>query len=780
MKRPLAGLAILFGAGVWTGSVTEWAVEWGWGCAAGLLAAFFLLRQRLPFVFALVFVAGAVAHRDATSSRDPRDVANLLPRQSHRAEVRGVVRSDPTGRSSFFLEVEAVRLIASAEDLPAWTPATGRLFVRLRAVRPVAYGDVVEFSASVRAPRPPRNPGEFDQVTWLARQRVQRVATVWPRDRWVVVASERGNPVVAQALRLRTRLEAALHAGLEGEPGLAGVLAGMVIGERAEIPPDVYTAFQRTGMVHVFAVSGWNVALVTLVVVTALRVAQVPQRVCGIVTMPLLAMYVLATGAQPSAVRALVMACVWLGGWVLVRPPDLLNSVAAGALAILVWDPLQLFDGGFVLSFVVVLSLVLLTPPIERPLQRLIARDPLVPEELLPPWYRPWQRRGRTLVQWLSGSVAAWMGLLPVLPHYFHLFTPISILGNVLAVPILGIITALGMVVLLAHPVWPWLAATFNNANYALLTILINGVEWLATVPFGYRFVGAPAFWLSALYGAVLLAAARWPVAWYGVPALGVALFIPWPVERAVEVTVVDLNRGGAIFVNVPGEADDFLVDGGDAVTGTRVVVPVLRAAGVDRLGAVVLSRADKNHAAGLQVVAAELPVGRAFHAGLWSRSAAYAEWLADCRARGIELEKWRAGMEEGLVHVFHPATGAAADRSEDQVLVIGVEFGPTRVLLAGDASAEVLTEIQDAVRDYRPQIVVQGMDGASWPEFRDFLMEVRPEWAVICRPPPSRFHPRRELPEPPVPILRTDDTGAVTLRLTKKGYAIKTMLPGG
>jgi competence protein ComEC len=378
----------------------------------------------------------------------------------------------------------------------------------------------------------------------------------------------------------------------------------------------------------------------------------------------------------------------------------------------------------------------------------------------------------------VAGSTAACVGLVPLMAEYFHLFTPVSVLANVVVVPVLGVIMSVGLLAILTYPVGPVLAEIFNNANYALLLAMMEVVQWISEWPAGHWCVRAPPVWLSAAYYAGLLAAARWPAAWLGLPLLTAALFLPWPPERAVEVTIMDVSRGGAIFVDAPGERADFLVDGSDAAGGARVVVPCLRTAGVDRLAAMVLTRADQNHAAGLSAVAAAVSVERAFHAGLWSRSAAYAEWLADCRRRGIPLEKWRRGVEWGLVRVFHPPPAGAAARSEDQALVLGLEFGPTRVLLVGDASAAVLSAIAPLVQAYRPQVVVQGAGGASWPEFREFLMSVRPEQAVICRPPPTRFHPRRELPDPPVPVWRTDDSGAVKVRLTRSGYRIQTMLP--
>src|SRR5262249_43424165 len=154
----------------------------------------------------------------------------------------------------------------------------------------------------------------------------------------------------------------ALHAGLEDQSQIAGMLTGMTIGERAEIPPETYGEFQQDGVFHVFAINGLHVGIVTGILVILLRIVRIPRRWCALVAIPLLTLYVWATGAHAGAVRALVMASVWLIGWMLVRPVDLLSATAAAAGVLLIFDPSQFFDSGFLLSFTVVLALVLLVP----------------------------------------------------------------------------------------------------------------------------------------------------------------------------------------------------------------------------------------------------------------------------------------------------------------------------------------------------------------------------------------------------------------------------------
>ena len=164
---------------------------------------------------------------------------------------------------------------------------------------------------------------------------------------------------------------------------------------------------------HIFAISGLHIALIAGILISLVRVLQVPQAGSGALVIPLIRFYTAATGWQPSAVRATVMMSVIIGGWALRRPGDLLNSLAAAGGLILLWDPRQLFQASFQLSFFVVLSIALLLPPLEKLRDQWLRVDPFVPLEVLPRW----QQRGHAALRWLTTAVAtstaAWLGSLP-------------------------------------------------------------------------------------------------------------------------------------------------------------------------------------------------------------------------------------------------------------------------------------------------------------------------------------------------------------------------------
>jgi competence protein ComEC len=806
LKRPLAGLVVAYGAGIWIGSLAAWPVMGMFAATIVLIVAFLLLRKTrfsLLLLIAAVFASGILGYRRAVTISSPIDITRLIGSRDQSAELQGLIVTDTgyhqtpasetdTDRLRFTLELKAVR------GIDQWQSATGRILVFVndgRTNEPLHYGDLINFASVMRVPEPSRNPGAFDWGAWLGRNGIHFTATIRRDDRLDVEARNQGNPVIALSLRLSEYLERALRVGLENEPKVAGALAGMVIGDRSEIPTETYKDFQRTGVFHVFAINGLHVGLVTGIVLLVLRLARIPRRWCALLAVPVLILYVFATGAHPGAVRALIMACALLVGWMLVRPADTLNSLAGAALAILVYDPTQLFGSGFQLSFSVVLAIVTLTPRIEPRLMGVIATDPLLPEEFVPNWRKkltPWLRR---VVQLLSCSVAAWLGLVPLMALYFNLFTPISIVANLLVIPLLGCIIALGLLAALAHAASMWLALTLNNANSFFIAVMVRGVEWLGAVPFGHRFVRAPPLWFVWVYygiGVLVLGQRisvkyRRLIAAIAVPVMIVALFMHDGPSNKVELTVLSLSDGTAIFARVLGGHHDLLIDGGGGWDGMHVVVPFLRSEGVNRLPATVLTCGDKAHAAGLTVVASEVGAQEAVWSGILSRSKYCSEWIDQIKARAIPLRAVKAGDELGFtpnvhIRVLNPPPGIVASRADDNALVLAIEFGPTRVLLMSDAGETVEKRLLKDNADLHAQIIVKGQHGKESSCTADFLDAVHPETVVqIVNTGDSHRYPepalRDRCAQRNITLLRTDDSGAVTIRLMPNGCEVHTFL---
>src|SRR5262249_11125289 len=150
------------------------------------------------------------------------------------------------------------------------------------------------------------------------------------------------------------------------------------------------------------------------------RAVGIPCSISGLILIPLIWFYVVLTGWFASAIRATVMLTIVIIGWVLKRPGDVINSLFAVVLIILAWDPQQLFQAGFQPSFVVVLCIILILPPLHKYLEQLLAPDPLLPKKL----HRRWPPIIRVPVWFVADvlvtSFAVWVGSILLVAYYFN------------------------------------------------------------------------------------------------------------------------------------------------------------------------------------------------------------------------------------------------------------------------------------------------------------------------------------------------------------------------
>jgi ComEC/Rec2-related protein len=182
-------------------------------------------------------------------------------------------------------------------------------------------------------------------------------------------------------------------------------------------------------------------------------------------------------------VRATVMALAILLAWRLGRPLNALGCWSIAFLAMLVWSPIVLLDPGAQLSFGVVLGLILIAPPLYRRMAGFFRPDPFLPDSLMTVWQKreeAFWSRGSAL---LAASIAATLVSEPITALDFYQVTPISIVANLLVVPLAGLITVVGTISVVSSLVLPPLAALFNNANWVFAKLLILIVAFFAHEP---------------------------------------------------------------------------------------------------------------------------------------------------------------------------------------------------------------------------------------------------------------------------------------------------------
>jgi ComEC/Rec2-related protein len=607
---------------------------------------------------------------------------------------RGVITTEPTAstspsrralaRTSFTLSVDGWRptggrLFGAAIDAP-WQPARGLVACTLLG-RPgdLATGDRIEFAGAIAPPMPPLAPGELDFPATDAQQGIYEEATI-PPPAWR--RTEQGAAFWSQlSFRARDWAYRQLHLGLEDDPSTADFLAGMLIGYRQEIPAEIEQDFRRTGTLHVFAVSGQNIAEMLVVLIVLLQLCGLVRWRWAWATAPLVLLYCLLTGSAASAIRATVMALAVLLAWRIGRPLGALACWSLTFLAMLVWHPATLLDPGAQLSFGVVLGLILLGPPLFRPLSNYFRPDPFLPRDLVPLWARReewfWQR----LSLLLAASVAAALVSEPITAVAFHQITPISVFANLVVVPAAGLITVVGTIALFVSALSPWLAGLLNNANWLFARLLILFVHWLAHEP------GA------SINVADLRAAPA--------PALLVA-----PVQDT-----------GCLLVRLPG-GGAWLVNAGREAPARFLTSRLLQFEGVNRLDAFVLAQRGVADNGGADVIARDFPPARLILPGSATRSPLEKDLPGVVALAQVKPEGWTDGSAAELapgwsVEALNPPGGDLRTQAQDRALALLFRADGGTLLWAGKLSPAAQAQLLTAHPGLRADVLVLAADAA-------------------------------------------------------------------
>ncbi len=328
-------------------------------------AAWFAVRRRetlaLAAFFALVICGGLTHTLLATSAIAPDD-ARRLPEGKllETTQWRGIVAEEPASQMTPHASRRALDRTTFVFRLEAWRATDGRLFdedidapwqsvtgdIRCTLLGPAAdlhCGDELEFSSALEPVAPALVPGVFNAREMDARQGIFYEAMIAPQN-WRRTATGGGDWLQRLSYAARDWAYSRLQIGLEDDPRTADFLAGMLIGYRQQIPQDIEQDFRRTGTIHVFAVSGQNIAEMVVVALVLLQLFGLVRWRWAWLIAPIVLVYCLLTGSPASAVRATMMALAILAAWRLGRPLNALSCWSLAFLAMMGWNPEILLD----------------------------------------------------------------------------------------------------------------------------------------------------------------------------------------------------------------------------------------------------------------------------------------------------------------------------------------------------------------------------------------------------------------------------------------------------
>ena len=439
---------------------------------AGIILYFFLsskssFRYQVVLAFLAFFLLFGLGTQRLEGYKDEARLDHLLNQSGVIEAYKALVVESPEAKEkSIGCRLEVYEVLIDGN----WELSDGVIsaYLDLENGKSVKYGDLLYVTGKPETTSPPANPGEFDYRRYLTYNRIYHQQFIG--DQFTVIGHEPMNWFVKKANYLRSESIEIISA-LMTDDRARGITLALVLGVKDDLQDDVIQAFSATGAMHVLAVSGLHVGIIYALVFLVLKRIGLSKRKyrwwLAILSMLMLWSYALLTGLSPSVLRAVTMFSFIAIGRALSRNTNIYNTLAASALALLLYNPYLIMSVGFQLSYLAVFGIVYIQPK----LYALVQFDHWLIDKI---W-------AITCV-----SIAAQLATAPLSVLYFHQFPTYFLLSNLFIIPAGFVILASGLLLL----------------STSAVSVVAGTLGWLVT-----KFIVAVnglVFWISELPGSTL------------------------------------------------------------------------------------------------------------------------------------------------------------------------------------------------------------------------------------------------------------------------------------
>ncbi|MBW4672421.1 MAG: ComEC/Rec2 family competence protein [Cyanomargarita calcarea GSE-NOS-MK-12-04C] len=581
------------------------AVPWGglWILLLGVAGAVFLKKRRAipqkppqnkskaaperqtnpkPIVWLIAGVVGFLAtfyFQFRTPQPSASDISKFLPTENTNSQqqlfiVRGEVISIPrvtrSQRGQLWLEATQLDEVKN-DNGPSGVPkgVSGKLYVTVPLLKTTGIypGKQLAITGSLYKPKPASNPGAFDFQKFLKQEGTfaglsgRQVSIIDDNRKW-------------GWWKFRERIVRSQVRSLGIPEG--ALLSSMVLGSKAvDLPYDMRDLFVQAGLAHVLAASGFQTSQILGVVLgLTKRSKRRTQIILGSLS---LIGFLALTGFQPSVLRAVIMGFAALIGLGLKRKVKQLGSLLVAAMLILLFNPLWIWDLGFQLSFLATLGLIVTVPAVTKRLG----------------WLPP------AIASLIAVPLAATIWTLPLLLHIFSVITVYSLPLNILATPLISLISIAGMASAIVGLISPDAGSVVSGVLYHPTHWLIGLTEFFAKLPGNTFAVGNISTWQMLTIYALLISAwllrwwqKRW---WFALMVAFSLVFVPaWNRQNTLfQVTVLAADSEPVLVIQDRGTVT--LINSGDEETGRFTIVPFLQQQGVNQIDWAIASNFQGN-----------------------------------------------------------------------------------------------------------------------------------------------------------------------------------------
>ncbi len=640
-------------------------------------------------------------------------------------------------------------------------------------------GDIVQITGTIKQPSGPRNPKGFDYRSYLKRRGIYSSVST-KEDNMVLMNKGNAFSLDGVLAMLRNRSSNILEQAVGGREG--NFLKAILLGERWLVEPEVEDAFTKTGLAHILAISGLHIGYLVILLSFLQSLLGLRKGTALLFQGFILILYCLMTGASPSVTRAVIMSLIYLTGKALGRKSDLINSAGTAAFLILLIRPMDIQEISFQLSFMSVCSIALFHQPIQRVLG------------FLP----------KKISSLIAVGLAAQLGTLPLTAYYFNIISPVSIFANLLVLPVLGVVTAGGFMLIPIGVIYSVAAGIVAIPIKFLCRAIFMVTDFAANIPYAWFRVISPSIFTIIILFLILWTISQERPAFVRHPSLvcmglivvllAGKLVFSLTAPKELKVVFLDVGQGDCCFIQTP-DGKNILVDGGSQTEkniGENILLPFLLKNGYSSLDLVVMSHGHDDHISGLPYVIKQIRTQAFMEYPPLETSSIYLELKEIISEKDIQVisasrgQSYRIGSET-WIHVLYPDNNSISslyqDNENNLSLVFLLECGDATVLYTGDIEKGVEYFLSGRI-EKQATILKVAHHGSSSSSTEAFLDAVSPEVAVIQVGNNYFGHPASQILERlesrDIAVYRNDLNGAVILTYRDDKWLIEKGLPYG
>ncbi|MEH7414064.1 DNA internalization-related competence protein ComEC/Rec2 [Neobacillus drentensis] len=647
------------------------------------------------------------------------------------------------------------------------------------------YSCLCQVKGTLKKPSTAKNPNGFDYRGYLAAKNIFWVIDLQQSPLQNCKPIKSSPSIFIKQLRFTGINYLKKHFPEE----ISGLSAALIFGDTNTLDPELLSDYQRTGIVHLLAISGLHVSLfIGMIFFIGIRCGLTRQFMTNFLLI-LLPVYVVLTGSSPSVIRSCLMIALILVAekWRSHLRIITIDAISLAFILYLFVSPLVLFDIGFQLSFLVSFAIILAAPII----------------------LKRYQGNGAKMA---ATSVTAQLSAMPLLLYHYFGVSMIGIAANLLYIPLFSFVYLPAVYVLF------FIQLLFGTTPRILMILLQKTIELsdtllevLGNLPYTSFTPGKPHSIIVLVY---MILIALFFYVWERRPYLNkrvhlmIVVFTIFSIQPCWnwlnpygEVTMIDVGQGDSILIHFPHGRGNYLIDTGGSLNfkeeewrmrskpfevGRDVVVPFLKGKGITKIDKLILTHGDMDHIGGASSILSELEVKQILMPSVTEPSETEELIAKEAAKQVIPILKVSSGddwhQNGNDFYIVSPEKNFTGERNRGSITIVA-KIGGISWFFGGDLDQEGEQNVIVQHPNLTIDVLKVGHHGSKTSSAEVFINQIKPKVALISVGEHNRFgHPHQEvlnrLAAANTKIYRTDLQGAITYYFYGGKGTFSTYLP--